>query len=193
MLRIKQLGVGIFNLWIRFTANLHISPQMTKKEYSLFHQTTHLKKIVNNFQVRISCYFYLRCILCSSKCSREQFLMFSEIHINIKSGSILIVQRYCAKEVKISPCTYFQVGKKLKWYTIYKESFDILLVFEIQRWYLEVIFPSQSRHRLVSNNKLHAVKEIVAGYFTSSLQPAVSLDVCCSQKNRHPLLHQLCQ
>ena len=46
---------------------------------------------------------------------------------------------------------------------------------------MEVIFPSQSTHRLVSNNKLRAVKEIVADYFTSP-QPAVSLDVCCSEK-----------
>lgn len=112
MLRIEQLGVGVFNLWISFTAILRISPQMTKKEYSLFHQTTHLKKIVNNFQMRISCYFDLTCILCSSKSHREPFLMFSEIHINIKSGSILIVQRYCVKEVKKkSIFTYFQVRK----------------------------------------------------------------------------------
>ena len=112
MLRIKQLGVGVFNLWISFTANLHISPQMTKKEYSFFHQTTHLKKIVNNFQMRISCYFYLTCILCSSKGSREQFLRFSEIHINIKSGSMLIVERYCVKEVKNNLHLHiFKLGK----------------------------------------------------------------------------------
>lgn len=36
---------------------------------------------------------------------------------------------------------------------------------------------------LVSNNKLHAVKEIVAHYFVcSSLQPAVRLNICCSEK-----------
>lgn len=52
----------------------------------------------------------------------------------------------------------------------------------MQQWYLKAIFPSQSRHRLVSNNKLRALNEIVADDFTSSLQPAVSLDVCCSEK-----------
>lgn len=93
--------------------------------------------------------------------------------------------RYSGKEVKRYSLTYFlrihifKSENNISSIQSAKNSsiFCLYLRFNIHTWKR-----SFRKHTyLVSNNKLHVVKEIVEYYICSSLQPAVRLNVCCSE------------